>query len=202
MKGLILKDFYNLTKQYKIILVLVIFYLLVSVSSEDTNFFGGVVSILMVMQVITTLSYDEKSNWDRYALTMPISRSDLVLSKYILGGILLAVAFAVNFIFRIVAGSGQPMEALIVSVATTGVGLFFMFLILPVLFKFGAEKGRYMMMLIFFIPTGFLLLMSRMGLTLPEAFMRLLPTFSVLFLILAGIISVNASLAIYKRKEM
>ena len=127
MKGLILKDFYNLTKQYKIILVLVIFYLLVSVSSEDTNFFGGVVSILMVMQVITTLSYDEKSNWDRYALTMPISRSDLVLSKYILGGILLAVAFAVNFIFRIVAGSGQPMEALIVSVATTGVGLFLCF---------------------------------------------------------------------------
>lgn len=203
MKGLIFKDFNNLMKQYRVLLLLIIFYLVISMSSEDANFFGGVVTILMVMQIITTLSYDEKSKWDRYALTMPISRSDLVFSKYILGLILLAIAFAINFIFRVIAGVGHPLEALLVSLSTTGVGLFFMFLILPVLFNFGVEKGRYITMLIFFVPTAILMLISRMGLTITnESLINSLPIISVLVLILSGLVSVNASLAIFSKKEL
>jgi len=202
MKGLILKDLYNLSKQYKIVLILVVFYLVISLTNEDSSFFGGVVTILMVMQLVTAIAYDEKSKWDRYALAMPISRTDLVLSKYLLGGILLAIAFAANFIFGMASGS-EPVETLIISVAMTGVGLLFMFLILPFLFKFGVEKGRYIAMLIFFIPTGVLVIVSKMGLQLPdEDFMSVFPVIGILVLILAGIISVSASLAIFKKKEV
>ncbi|HEY8422543.1 MAG TPA: ABC-2 transporter permease [Thermoclostridium sp.] len=202
MKGLILKDLYNLSKQYKIVLILVVFYLVISLTNEDSSFFGGVVTILMVMQLVTAIAYDEKSKWDRYALAMPISRTDLVLSKYLLGGILLAIAFAANFIFGMASGS-EPIETLIISVAMTGVGLLFMFLILPFLFKFGVEKGRYIAMLIFFIPTGVLVIVSKMGLQLPdEDFMSVFPVIGILVLILAGIISVSASLAIFKKKEV
>lgn len=202
MKGLIIKDLYNLSKQYKIILILVVFYIVISFSNEDSSIFGGVVTILMVMQLITALAYDEKSKWDRYALAMPVSRSDLVLSKYLLGGILLAIAFAANFIFCMASGSG-PVETLVISVTMTGVGSFFMFLTLPFLFKFGVEKGRYITMLIFFIPTGLLVIASRMGLQLgDEDFTSVFPLIGILVLILAGIISVSASLAIYKSKEV
>lgn len=203
MKGLIIKDFYSLLKQFKILLALLILYIVIAMTSEDTNFFGGVVSILMVMQTISTLSYDERSKWDRYALTMPISRSDLVFSKYILSAILSGVAFIINFVFQMMAGSGDPSEALLVSAAMTGIGLFFLCLILPVLFKFGVEKGRYIMMLIFFVPTGFFMFMSKMGLTLPDKlFVEFFPTICVIFLTLVVFISVNISLAICKRKEM
>lgn len=203
MKGLILKDFHNITKQYKILLILFAFYLIGSVSSKDADFFGSIITILMTMQVITAMAYDEKSNWNRYALTMPISRSDLVLSKYLLGCILLAISFAANFIFQIFAGPGTFTEALLSSFATTGLGLFFIFLILPFLFKFGVEKGRYIAMLIFFIPTGVLVIVSKMGLQLPdEDFMSVFPVIGILVLILAGIISVSASLAIFKKKEV
>lgn len=203
MKGLILKDFYNLGKQYKVLLVLIIFYVIVSLTSEDTNFFGGVISILMVMLTITTLSYDEKSKWDRYALTMPISRSDLVLSKYILGGILSGIAFVINFVFQVLAGSGEPAEVLLVSAATAGIGLLFLSLILPILFKFGVEKGRYIMLLIFFVPTGFVMIISQRGLTLPSAgFMQLLPLASIFVLLLAMVLSIRISLAICKGKEI
>jgi len=202
LKGLIIKDLYNLSKQYKIILILVVFYIVISFSNEDSSIFGGVVTILMVMQLITALAYDEKSKWDRYALAMPVSRSDLVLSKYLLGGILLAIAFAANFIFCMASGSG-PVETLVISVTMTGVGSFFMFLTLPFLFKFGVEKGRYITMLIFFIPTGLLVIASRMGLQLgDEDFTSVFPLIGILVLILAGIISVSASLAIYKSKEV
>lgn len=203
MKGLILKDFHNITKQYKILLILFAFYLIGSVSSKDADFFGSIITILMTMQVITAMAYDEKSNWNRYALTMPISRSDLVLSKYLLGCILLAISFAANFIFQIFAGPGTFTEALLSSFATTGLGLFFIFLILPFLFKFGVEKGRYVTMLIIFILSAILMLASSMKLTLPwEVFIKLLPLISVIVLILSGVISVKLSIAVLEKKEM
>jgi hypothetical protein len=152
---------------------------------------------------MTTLSYDERSKWDRYALTMPISRSDLVFSKYMMGIVLSFIAFVLNFIFQRTAGTADFTEALLVSAATMGVGLFFLFVILPVQFKFGVEKGRYIIMLILFVPTGVIMFMQKAGLTLPgEAFMQLLPTISILFIILAGVISARISLTIYKRKGL
>ena len=96
MKGLLLKDLYNLEKQARSLLLIFVFYLVFSLIGENSNMFGGVVSIMMVMLVITSLAYDERSRWDRYALTMPVSRKEMVLSKYLLGLILLTFALLIN----------------------------------------------------------------------------------------------------------
>ncbi|AGC67807.1 hypothetical protein Cst_c08050 [Thermoclostridium stercorarium subsp. stercorarium DSM 8532] len=201
MKGLILKDLYNLKKQNKIILILVIFYLIISLTSNDPSFFGGILTFLMVMLVINSIAYDEKSKWESYALTMPVSRSDLVLSKYILGVLLLLVAFAANFVFRLATGANLA-ETLAVCVVTLLAGLFAVLLILPFLFKFGVEKGRYIIILIFFILTMLVTALGKTGFKLSDEFLSLLPVLSILVIILAGVISVAASLAIYKNKEM
>ena len=41
------------------------------------------ITLMLSMQVITTMSYDEYAKWDKYALTMNINRKDIVLSKYV-----------------------------------------------------------------------------------------------------------------------
>jgi len=139
MKGLILKDFYNLGRQNKVILAAIAFYLIFSLANKDSSFFGGMLTFLMVMQTMTAMAYDEKSKWDRYALAMPVSRTDMVLSKYILGVILLVIAFAANLIFMVATGT-EPVMALNVSLVMAGIGLFSILVTLPVLFKFGMER--------------------------------------------------------------
>jgi len=202
MKGLILKDFYNLSRQNKIILAAVLFYVLLSVLDKDPAFFGGMLTLLVGMQTITALAYDEKSKWDRYALTMPVSRTNMVLSKYVLSGILLFISFAANLIFMIIAGT-EPIQSLTIASVMMGIGLFFIFVILPVLFKFGVEKGRFIIMLVFLAPSLIALIGSKIGFEMPdESFMRLLPVIGVIILVISGIISIIVSLAVYRKKEM
>jgi len=168
MKGLILKDFMNLKRQYKVMLVLLVFYIVLSLSNNDSAMFGGVISVLIVMLTVTTAAYDEHSKWDRYALTMPLSRTDLVIGKYVLGLILAAAAFVVNVLFQIVTGSGTIQYILTVSAALFGAGIFLLCIILPLIFRFGSEKGRYLVMLVLFAPTGLIVLLSRMGIKIPD----------------------------------
>ncbi len=202
MKGLILKDFMNLKRQYKVMLVMLVFYIVLSLSSNDSSMFSGIISVLIVMLTVTTTSYDEQSKWDRYALTMPVSRSDLVIGKYILGLILSVAAFIVNVIFQITTGSGTIQYVLTVSAALFGAGLFLLCIILPIMFRFGVEKGRLLMMLVLFVPTGAIVLLSNMGITIPGgAFIEQLPYYCVLLLVLVAAASVRISLMIYKKKE-
>jgi len=202
MKGLILKDFYNLSRQNKVILAAIAFYIVFSVLNKDPALFGGMLTFLMGMQTFSALAYDEKSKWDKYALTMPVSRTDMVLSKYVLSGILLFIAFAANLIFMIIAGT-EPMQAFTIASSMAGIGLFFIFVMLPVLFRFGVEKGRFIIMLIFLTPSLLALIGSKMGFEMPdESFLRLLPLICVIILVISGIVSVNVSLAVYRKKEM
>lgn len=203
MKGLILKDIFNLRKQYKILLLMLAFYTCFSLFSGDGGFITGVISLMMVTLTITTLAYDERSKWDKYALTMPVSRDDLVLGKYLLGLLLSVAAFIVNFIFLLALPTKQEAEALPTAAATFGISLFFLCVILPILFKFGVEKGRMLMLIVFFVPTGAILLISKTELpSLSEDFMRLLPYLCILLLIIIAYVSVQVSLAIYRKKEM
>jgi len=202
MKGLILKDFMNLKRQYKVLLLMSVFFIVMSLTGDNSAMFSGVISILLVMLTITTTSYDEQSKWDRYALTMPVSRSDLVIGKYIMGLILSIAAFIVNVVFQIVTGSGTIQYVLTVSAALFGAGLFLLCIILPIMFRFGVEKGRLLMMLILFIPSGAIALLSKIGITIPDgAFIDQLPYYCVLLLLLVAAASVRISLMIYKKKE-
>jgi ABC-type transport system involved in multi-copper enzyme maturation permease subunit len=90
MKGLLLKDLVNLKQQTKIYFIIIAVWLAIALTSKDGSFLGGMICVLSVMLPITTLSYDEKAKWDKYVLSMPIMRKQVVISKYILA---LALSF-------------------------------------------------------------------------------------------------------------
>lgn len=54
-----------------------------SVSSKN-NFMGAMIMVMCAILPTTFMSYDEKAKWDKYALSMPLSRDDMVISKYII----------------------------------------------------------------------------------------------------------------------
>lgn len=200
MIGLILKDILNLKKQSKVYLVLLVFYFVIGIANENSAMFSSMIAVVAAMMPITAMAYDERSKWDRYALTMPISRFNIIVSKYILGLIFLAMAFFITMLFSLLFTKLN----LLINVGTLSVGILIISVVFPLLFKFGVEKGRILMMMVLFAPTGIILVMSKLGIKVPTVdaeLIKLLVYISPLVALVLFAISILISLAIYKKKE-
>jgi len=166
MKGLLIKDLINLKKLGKSYLMLFVFYSVFAVLSKNGSMLGAMVLLLCMMAPINSLSLDELSHWNEYALSLPVSRKTLVVSKYLLG-ILLGLAamlligggVALLGALGVMSGTGSTLLAL---VAISGVSIVYMALILPVIFRLGVEKGRLLMMMILMIPTVAIILLPKL----------------------------------------
>jgi ABC-type transport system involved in multi-copper enzyme maturation permease subunit len=202
MKGLILKDLKVLRQQASVYLAIILIWLVLSIVNHDASFLGGVMIIFSVMIIITTMAYDEKARWDRYALTMPLSRKDVVVSKYLLGllNIILSVALfmVVSLVFPM-----ETAETWLVALSFFSLGLIFLSVILPVMFKFGVEKGRLIMTAVLLAPVVLAFFLSKINVNMPgEALIEKLLYLSPVIAIIAMLVSVGISLSIYLRKEL
>ena len=202
MKGLIIKDILNLKKQAKLVAMVTVFYLFFSVVTENNSMFGAMVLVLFAMMPITAISYDERANWDKYALTMPVSRTHMVLSKYVLGLILSVFALILNLIAQIALGTEMNMENITTVSVIFAISIIFISLLLPIMFKLGVEKGRMMMFMVLMLPTLIIIMFSKLVDSPPTEEMMLkalylLPFITVIFYISSIFISIN----IYKKKE-
>lgn len=202
MAGLIYKDMINLKAQARVMVLLIVVYAVIAVSSGSTVMLCAMMSILSAMMPLTAMAYDEKSKWDKYAMTMPVSRRDLVLSKYWLGGGLLLITLVINVIFNLIVGIMVTDEIFLVSLALFAAGVWFMSLTLPLVFKFGVEKGRTAMFILIALPTIVVVLFSKLNLPMPsESFWNMLPIVIAVTSVLVLVLSVLISISIYQKKE-
>ncbi|WP_313343199.1 ABC-2 transporter permease [Sedimentibacter sp.] len=202
MIGLIIKDLINLKKLSKVYLLILLFYFIVGMAGGNQDMFGGMIVMLAVMIPITALSYDEKNKWDRYALTMPLMRGTIVLSKYVLGLIFLIAAFTLALITNIIFTEIILYENLMINLTTFSVGIIMISFVLPIILKFGVEKGRILMMIVFFTPVAIIVMLPKLGIPAPEQetiemFLRYLPIAAIITYVL----SILVSMSIYKKKE-
>jgi ABC-2 type transport system permease protein len=146
MKGLLLKDLYMVSGYCRAFLLIVAVFLAVSFFGDDNVFF--VVYPVMVAGIIpvTLISYDERDKWLQYSGTLPYTRSQLVSSKYLIGLIFGVAAFAISMVATAVRmlmqGYFSVREFLTMGMILLVLGLIGPMLLLPFIFKFGAEKGR------------------------------------------------------------
>ena len=202
MKGLILKDFMNLKQQWKILAVFLVFYGFISLSSKNASL-GGAVVIMCAILPTTVMSYDERDKWDKYALSMPLSRTDMVLSKYIMSMIFLLIAFFLNIVLNLLIGSAPIKEVLFESTTLCAVGVLYISLTLPILFKYGVEKSRLIVTIVLFTPAVIIILFSKFSVNMPDKqILNILSFILPMISIVIFIISILISLNIYKRKEL
>ncbi len=105
MVGLILKDLMTIQRQMKAQAFVLLFLLVMAIFMQQSAMLLAVIVFIVTIQAITVLSYDEHSKWDKYANTLPISKADIVFSKYILSVMLmiiglvmaLPIIFFINF---------------------------------------------------------------------------------------------------------
>lgn len=106
MKGIIYKDYLHLLLPKNLLSVL--FNVIVSLGVAI--FFGGFAALatsVMILSVLgssllqITMEQDELSNFDRIQLTFPVTKKEIILSKYLSGFILQAGCFMLTLIIAI-----------------------------------------------------------------------------------------------------
>ena len=111
MKGLMLKDILNFKNQQgKTFFLLIILYFVMALKMNNSSFFMGVWIVLGITLPISSIAYDEKAKWDKYALTMPVTRRDIVTEKYLLSLLFIVVGNVVSIPITCFIDKGIDME--------------------------------------------------------------------------------------------
>lgn len=205
MKGLLLKDWYVIRSQCKYILIISLLWIVITVSSG--LYFAIIGSMLLAILPVTVMGLDERSKWDSFALTMPYSRREMVLSKYLLSLLAMAASCAVYTVASLAASlirhtalqAAQLAPALAAILLTSVLSIV---LIYPLIFWLGVEKGRiwYMMITILLVCGSGALsnqLQENAATALTPAWLTVLPVAALVFIGLSAWLS----LALYRRRE-
>ena len=152
IKGLLIKDLY-VFRNFKgnIIFSAFMFLFLIALGSIRSDIFtiGSILFLIFFgMNSISSFSYDENADSDKYLLSLPITRKDIVLAKYLFvflnSFISILVGILTSFIITIlVRGAVQNLgdSLRICFLAFTSVS-FLMCSNVPCIYKWGVEKGR------------------------------------------------------------
>ncbi len=202
MKGLILKDLINLKGTAKFVFALTAFFAVFIIATGEMGSYSGMIMIFGAMLPLTALSLDERAKWDRYALTMPVRRSTVVIAKYLLGLILLAMALVIDIFLSLLARVQLGMELFMELGALLLVGCVFLSLTMPLMLWLGAEKGRIVMILMMALIAGGSFALYGAGVeSLRDVAFEEILAYAPLAVAALFVLSLLISLWIYDRKE-
>ena len=147
MKGLLIKDFKLMLMQKNFFIIIIVVACLISISSQDSTFMIGFITLILSLFTVSTISYDEFDNGYPFLLTLPFSRKTYVLEKYVYGLILgtggWIVSVMICSLMLIVQGKPVTSDMLIGAFVILPMFLVIESLMIPVHLRFGGEKGRY-----------------------------------------------------------
>lgn len=208
MKGLIYKDLCLLGSVWKsYAFILVMFSALTVTGVYDVSFLFMMVSVILCMYPSTSFSYDELAKWDRFAVSVPSGRVLVVRAKYGFALLLGAASLVFDLLLSLLAaflGRMEPGNGLLTCVGGVAGALLINALMLPLLFRFGAQKGRILLIAVVAALAGVLgALLAIGGMTAFGS--GLLKSFVLVVLpvlaLLALFVSYRISLGIYQKKE-
>lgn len=222
IKGLIKKDLYNLASYKTTLIILIIFCGIAIIGTGSPNFGPIIICTILGMIALSTFSYDEIAKSNKYILTLPTNKKEIIKAKYILaisatilGGILGVI---LTIILANMMNYFRPEDLINLDygslITTTIGGMFGISLIqaiqIPSIYKWGAEKGRVQMFILVFIlillvlGIGYLIMNTSLNINLEtiENFMNQYGL--IILLVLMAIMyyaSYKISNKIYRNKE-
>ena len=159
-KGLIYKDLFLLKEAFPIAALAVLFLLF----SITLGFTGGFLALCIMLLVFavkvveSTLIYDETDGWDSYVLTAPVSRKEIIRSKYLLQVLFLAGAFLISAVILLLISlipmfSGEEWLFLMLVVGFC-YALVYGAVVIPIYLKFGQHTSRYVAFAVLVVVAG------------------------------------------------
>lgn len=133
MRGIILKDLYEgfcikkNTLNWAISIIVISF--LTAVNSMMRGPYGFLLIVVLLLPMLgstllqMTVEQDEKSEFDRIQLTYPVSKQEIVLSKYLSGLIVQGGMILYSFLFLLVYVYGYKTLTFGEAISTWGIGV-------------------------------------------------------------------------------
>jgi ABC-2 type transport system permease protein len=162
MIGLILKDLLSLKNSGVKLIIMMALYFVIFASSGNITFLSAMVIIVLTMLIINTFAYDEVSKWDYFALSLPVTKRQIVLSKYLLTLAFDILGILIAFILFFVRDEIN-IETVLSLCAIFSLALIMASVMLPLLFKLGTQKARIWTIMILLLPTAGVVLLNQMG---------------------------------------
>ena len=205
MIGLLRKDLFVADKSGRLLLVLALVFSVV----PGMGSFGSTYAVMLaLMMPLTSIAYDERSKWDKYAAMLPYTPGQIVWSKYllayfytVLGGGIIVLG---TFLRGLTTGSADWKETMEMTVLMGVAMLFVMAVGLPVIYRFGSEKGRLAMFVVMGVGVGVALGIVGVLPELPKLPTLPLPVTAAVIAVLvaaATLGSFRASVHFYKNRQ-
>jgi len=206
MQSLVYKDLLNLKKYMKTLMLLVVFYIVISFNMEGSSFLSGMIVLVSIMIPIASFSYDQQSNFDLYAQSLPVTRKDIVSSKYVLaiGSIFLGTVLAssISFLSELLKGNKVLVSDLFASnLIMCSIGVIFSAIIIPLIYKFGVERARILLLIVVATPALVVALLPDSTVLLDKLSMVSLIVTTLVTAVISVVISYFISVKIYTAKD-
>ena len=140
MIALLKKDIFVMDKQMRLLVILALLFNLIPSASSLGATYAMLIALLLPM---STISYDERCKWDRYAAMLPWTPQQIVGSKYVLsyGALALGAALIIlgNFARTLYGGAtdweetGALLAIYLVLIAVMTAVVY------PLIYRFGSE---------------------------------------------------------------
>lgn len=143
MKGLLLKDWYQVRTSMKTMYLTVAFVLVILVFSTSNAYVFPVsyAAVFLGILPVNLLTYDQSVGWVEYGRTLPVSKKTLVAEKYLIGLFITVISLR--------TGTTPDKDALSLLAGIVCAILLINGISLPLLYRFGAEKARMIYVLTF-----------------------------------------------------
>lgn len=150
MKGLMTKDFLTVKKKYGVTRLIMDFAIITALMLILEGAGAIYISFLLVplevaSMLITLANFDEQWKWGKYAVALPVSKKQIVSSRYAFGGIAAIIGLCVSLIVNTISYFCFPAYRfgfyLFIAVASFCVVLLFLAFILPFNYWMGVNAG-------------------------------------------------------------
>ncbi len=161
MKSLILKDLYNMGSSMRSTLFILVFFVITFIPNAGVEGFIGICAIICSRLIVSTFTFDEYAKWNQYALIMPVSKKELVKSKFMMlfifsaGGALLSLLLGTAggiLLGKLTLQTSEIWNLLLVTLMALVIALVFGSISIPIVLKFGVENARILLLISYVIP--------------------------------------------------
>ena len=194
MKGLLLKDIYNLKRLGKQYVITCAGMMVWSGFMKNYSFFPMMIMLCGVMSV-----------------TLPVTKKNLVQSKYVLLLAFLAGAFVIGILGSLLmslvleGGIDELAEQLVSAASVACLFLLAFSTMIPIIFKLGVEKGRMLLvaiyMGIFVFVWGGIYLLKDLGIRISDSTVSKFSGIGAAVILVFLFISYRVSVRIVEKKE-
>lgn len=153
MIGLLKKEYYLMEGQMKSWLIVAVFCFFYSYFMNADSFFFMLIILIGIMSTMTVFSLDKACGWDTYAISLPLTRKEIVEARYLFAFLIdigVSLACCLLMLLRgLINGGVNIPESLHSLFQILLVTILMQLLLFPVIYKLGVEKARFVYMAVF-----------------------------------------------------